>query len=101
MITEVTQAWETDSRRAQTKPCAHQDPGERSSDPTRDCPRLAHEYPEVSGGGVGQQWPATGSGALSAAVCSWGLLEEVAIIFVTSTTVWSQVKQQGGNTAEN
>ena len=26
---------ETDSGRAQTEPCAHQDPGERSSDPTR------------------------------------------------------------------
>ena len=46
--------------------CAHQDPGERSSDPTRDWARLAHEYPEVSGGGMGQRWPAAGSGALSA-----------------------------------
>ena len=27
---------ETDSWRAQTKPCMHQDPGERSSDPTRN-----------------------------------------------------------------
>ena len=27
---------ETDSWRAQTKPCVYQDPGERSSDPTRD-----------------------------------------------------------------
>ena len=27
---------ETDSWWAQTKPCVHQDPGERSSDPTRD-----------------------------------------------------------------
>ena len=27
---------ETDSWQAQTEPCAHQDPGERSSDPTRD-----------------------------------------------------------------
>ena len=27
---------ETDSGRAQTEPCAHQDPGERSSDPIRD-----------------------------------------------------------------
>ena len=27
---------ETDSWRAQTEPCAHQDPGERSSDPTRN-----------------------------------------------------------------
>ena len=27
------------------------------------------------------------------------LLKEVAIIFITSTIVWPQVKQQGGNTA--
>ena len=31
---------ETDSWRAQTKPCAHQDPGERSSVPKRDWARL-------------------------------------------------------------
>ena len=30
---------------------------------------------------------------------SWDLLKEVAIIFITSTVVWPQVKQQGGNTA--
>ena len=36
LIIEFTQDWETDSCRAQTKPCVHQDPGERSSDPTRD-----------------------------------------------------------------
>ena len=27
---------ETDSWRAQTEPCTHQDPGEKSSDPIRD-----------------------------------------------------------------
>ena len=59
---------ETDSRKAQTKPCVPQDPGERSSDPTGDGPRPARECPGASGGGVGQQWPAAGSGALSAAV---------------------------------
>ena len=48
---------------------------------------------------MGWQWPAAGSGDLSVAVCAWGLLKEVAIIFITSTMVWSQVKQQGGNTA--
>ena len=36
--------------------------------------------------------------ALSAAVSAWNLLKEVTIIFITSTTVWSQVKQ-GGNRA--
>ena len=30
---------------------------------------------------------------------SWGLWKEVAIVFITSTIVWSQVKQQRGNTA--
>ena len=46
---------ETDSWRAQTKPCSHQDPGERSSDPTRNRARLTCECPGVSGVGVGQQ----------------------------------------------
>ena len=35
-----------------------------------------------------------GLGVLRVAV-----LKEVTIIFITSTIVWSQVKQQGGNTA--
>ena len=48
---------------------------------------------------MGQRWPAAGSGALSAAVHAWDLLEEVAIILITSAVVWSQGKQQGGNTA--
>ena len=48
---------------------------------------------------MGGQWPATGSGALSAAAHAWDLLKEVAIIFITSTIVWPQVKNQGGNTA--
>ena len=48
---------------------------------------------------MGQKWPASGSGALGVAVHARDLLKEVAIIFITSTIVWSQVKQQGGNTA--
>ena len=47
----------------------------------------------------GQRWPAAGSEALSAAVRAWGLLKEVIIVFITSTIVWPQVKQQRGNTA--
>ena len=62
---------ETDSWRAQTKPCAQQDPGERSNDLTRDWSRLACECPLVSSRGVGQQWPAAGSGALITAECAW------------------------------
>ena len=92
-LLELTQDWKIDSWRAQTKSCVYQDPGERSSDPTRDWSRLAHECPGVSGRGVGQQQPAAGLGALSAA---WDLLKEVAIIFITSTVVWPQVTQQGG-----
>ena len=60
---------------------------------------LACECPGVSGEGVGRQWPVAGWGALSAAVTAWDLLKEVAIIFMTSTIVWPQVKPQGGNTA--
>ena len=38
-------------------------------------------------GGVGWRWPAAGLGALSAAVCAWDLLKEVAIIIITPTIV--------------
>ena len=50
---ELRQDWETDSGGKQTEPCAHQDPGERSSDRTRDRPRLARECPGVYGRGMG------------------------------------------------
>src|SRR5574341_395447 len=40
-----------------------------------------------------------GRWALRVAVCALELLKKVAIIFITSTIVWSQVKQQGGITA--
>ena len=53
---------ETDSWRAQTKPCAHQQPGERNSVLTGDWARLACKCPGVSGGDVGRQRPAAGSG---------------------------------------
>ena len=48
---------------------------------------------------MGQWWPAAGLGALNTAVGAWDLFKEVTIVFITSTIVWSQVKQQGGNTA--
>ena len=38
-------------------------------------------------------------GVLSAVVHAWDLLKEVDSIFITSTIVWPQVKQQGENTA--
>ena len=53
----------------------------------------------VSSRGMGWWWPAVGLGMLSAAVSAWSLLKEVPIMFITSTIVWSQVKQQGGNIA--
>ena len=72
----------------------HQDPGERSSEPTRDWPRLACECPGLPMGGVGRWWPAAGSGALSVAVHAWDLLKHIAIIFITSTIVWPQVNNR-------
>ena len=66
LITDHIEDWETNSWRAQTKPCVYQDQGERSSDPKRDLPRLACEHPGVSSRGVGQ-WP--GLGELNAGVC--------------------------------
>ena len=83
---------ETDSWRAQTKPCANQDPGERSSDHTRDWPRLACECPGVSSGVTGQRWPAAGLGALSVSVHAWDLFEEVAIIFIHSVQSLSHIR---------
>ena len=74
----------------------HQDTGERSSDPTRERARLACECPGVSGRGMGWRWPATELAVLSAAVHAWDLLEEVTIIFITSTLVWSQVNSREG-----
>ena len=43
---------------------------------------------------MGQGWPAAGSGALSEAGQAQNLLKEVAIIFITSTIVWSQVNNR-------
>ena len=45
---------------------------------------------------MGQWWPAAGLGAPSVAVHAWDLLKEVAIIFFTSTIVWSQVNNREG-----
>ena len=60
MLTEIPQNRETDSWRAQTKPCAHQYPGERSSDPTRyqdtdpDLPMSVKESPTEREAWVGR-----------------------------------------------
>ena len=42
-------------------------------------------YIYVSSRGMGRQWPASGSGTLSVAVCAQDLLKDVAINFTTST----------------
>ena len=57
-----------DSWKAQTKPCAQQDQGRGAVTPTGDRARPACECLRVSCGGVGQQRPAAGSGALTAPV---------------------------------
>ena len=65
---QQTWVWHKPSWRAQTKSCVHKDPGERSSDPTRNWPRLARECPGASSRGVDRWRPAAGLGALSVAV---------------------------------
>ena len=89
---------ETDTWRAQTKPCAHQDPGERSSDPTRDWPSLACRCPGVSGRGVGWQWSTTGLGTVSAPVCAWTFWRWLPLSSLPPHRSVSG-QQQGGNTA--
>ena len=55
---------------------------------------------QVEGGGW--RWPAVAGcragGTKCVSACK-GPCEEVTIIFTTSTIVWSQVKQEGGNKA--
>ena len=65
----------------------------RETDP--DLPVSVQEAPAEAwaGGGLLQ------AGGLSAAVHAWSFLKEVPAISITSTVVWPQVKQQGGNTA--
>ena len=67
-IIEFPQDWGIKLLEGTNKTCVHQDPGERSNDPTRDWPRLACKCPGVSSRGMGRQWSAARSGALSAAV---------------------------------
>ena len=44
---------------------------------------------QESGGGMGQQWSASGLGTQSVAVSAWGLLKEATIIFIQSSSVQS------------
>ena len=82
----------------------YQDPGERSSDPTRDWARLSCVCLGVSGGGVGWEWPAAGSGhcqqqsweAQHAGIRTFGGGHRYAI---TPTIVWPEAKLEGGSIA--
>ena len=84
-LPELTQDWEINSWRAQTEPCVHQDPEERSSDPTRDWARFAWECPGVTGRGVGRRWQAAALRDLNVAAHAWDLLKEVAILFILNS----------------
>ena len=82
--------------RAQTKPCVHQEKGTVTPQETdSDFPMSVQpSWTEVwVSGGLLQ-----GQGHL-VQQCAQDLLKEVTIIFITSTIVWPQVKQYGGNTA--
>ena len=98
LITEFPKDWGNRLLDDTIKPHAHQDPVERSSDPTRDWARLPYECPGVSGGVVGRQQPVTGSGTptttvLGATACAGiGFLKEVAIITIIPTIVWPQAQ---------
>ena len=97
MITELTQDWGNRLLEGTNKTLCAPGPGRKEQGPhkglTQACPWVSLGVP---GRGVGQQYTAAGSEALSAAVPAWDLWKEVAIIFITSTLVGSQVKQQGG-----
>ena len=58
----------------------------------QDLPVSVQESPV----GHGSCWPAAGLGALSAAVPAQDLLKEISIIFIISTIVRPQFKQQEG-----
>ena len=75
LISSPTLCEETDSWRTQTKPCVHQDPGERSVSPTRDWPRLACVCPGVSGRGVGRRRPCCRAGGTECSSACMGPLE--------------------------
>ena len=92
------QDWEIDSWRAQTNLCVPRTQEKGAITPQETDPDLSMRVQEP----LADTWVVVAccrAGALRAAVCAWDLLKEVAIIYITSTIVWSQVKQQGGNTA--
>ena len=66
----------------------------------QDLPMSVQESLADAWVGSGLAWEVAwmaGLRALNAAVCECDFLKEVSITFITSTIVWLQVKQQGGN----
>ena len=52
--------------------------------PQETDPDLPVSVQESQKGGMGQRWPAAGSGVLRVVAGAWDLLKEVAIIFIIS-----------------
>ena len=71
---------ETDSQRAQTKPCVHREPGERNSVSTETKPDLPMSVQE-SLVETCIEWPAAGSEALNTRVPEQVLKKDVTISF--------------------
>ena len=93
---------ETDSWRVETKPWVHKKRGERSSDSTKR-PRLYCECSGVSGGGMGQWWPAAELGELHAAVFAWDFWRKLSLSSLTPPYfgLWSNNRSSFCPTTEN
>ena len=78
---------ETDSWRAGTKPCAHQDPGERSSDPQETDPDLPVSVQESPA----EAWVNSG--------LPWGRGTEHNSAGISPLDPYPEAKQQERNTA--
>ena len=83
---------ETDSWRAQTKPCVHWEPGERNSISTETESDLSMSVQE-SPVEAGIEWPAAGSEALNTRMPEQVLMKEVTISFSIPTIVWFRPKK--------
>ena len=98
-LPELTQDWGNKFLEGTDKTLCTPGPRRKEQWPHKRLTQICLWCPGVSSRGIGQWWPAAGLKAPSAAVCAWKHLKEVSIFFITSTMVWSQVKQQGENTA--
>ena len=89
---ELTQVWGNRLLEGTNRTCVHQDPGERSSDPTRHWPRLA----DVSRSLQQRRGSAVACCKVEGTECSSALLKNVDTIFITSTIVWPQLNNREG-----